>query len=786
MISDVILDVRPDCIPEGLCERDIWIGWTAEERTKEGSEVYPTKVPRDARTGRKCDATDPESGTYFEEVLKAYQNGEFDGIGILLLDGIGLVGVDEDDCRNPDTGEMDRAAAMRMRMIDSYTEVSPSGTGTRTFAFGEKPGPRCKDTAEGFEMYAHTRFLTVTGHHVEDTPQQVKERPDELATVYELVFGKDDPSETLPAPTVPNDVSDHALIQKAKESNDSFARLWNGDPSAYPSRSEADLALCNHLAFWTGRDARRMDALVRQSGLMREKWERDDYREPTIEKAIANCDDVYEPTRSNGARTGSTSDSHERGRDPKPFWSENDDGEVKVSLSDVVDWLEACGFNKTYEYGSDNSTKIQEQRGLIRRRSEEQIRDHVLGYLRDAGERRVLSKVRRAANHYLSSKTFDSLKPRDIDPLRDEKERAFIPYHNGVARVTAEEIQLVPYGELGRPVWRDAVLDRRIDLDASFNEDQIQDGEFARFQFKAMKEEDMRMQSLMSAQGYLVHGYKNRAQARAVIFMDEVISENPAGRTGKGLSAQGYGKMIPTTHVDARRIDLRNRFAFQSATPGVTRLLHFNDAGEHFPFERLFAAITDDMSIERKNRDRVVVPFSDSPKFLITTNFVISGRGGSHEGRVFEVEFGSYFSKDHTPEDEFGHLLFDEWDARQWKCFDNYMLQCVQLYLRHGLISYEQVNLAWKKFVQHTSPEFADFVQTFGFEANKRGMSPGAEQRYEKNAVLDSFNENQRQDTTPHTLTRWLKAYADYCEWDCETRLGGKHDHFAFYKIDNP
>lgn len=76
-------------------------------------------------------------------------------------------------------------------------------------------------------------------------------------------------------------------------------QLWQGDISHYRNdHSKADQALCNYLAFYTGRDPQRMDELFRQSGLYRDKWDRDDYREQTIQRAIAGCQDVYTP--SNG------------------------------------------------------------------------------------------------------------------------------------------------------------------------------------------------------------------------------------------------------------------------------------------------------------------------------------------------------------------------------------------------------------------------------------------------------------------------------------------------------
>ena len=80
---------------------------------------------------------------------------------------------------------------------------------------------------------------------------------------------------------------------------EAFARLWRGDISGYPSHSEADQALCSRLAFWTGRDAGRMDALFRQSGLMRPKWDRrqggSTYGQITIQHAIQHCTSVYQP-----------------------------------------------------------------------------------------------------------------------------------------------------------------------------------------------------------------------------------------------------------------------------------------------------------------------------------------------------------------------------------------------------------------------------------------------------------------------------------------------------------
>ena len=68
---------------------------------------------------------------------------------------------------------------------------------------------------------------------------------------------------------------DETLIRKAcaAKNGPAFRKLWVGDRSGYPSQSEADLALCSMLQFWTDGDKQRMDRLVRRSGLIRPKWD---------------------------------------------------------------------------------------------------------------------------------------------------------------------------------------------------------------------------------------------------------------------------------------------------------------------------------------------------------------------------------------------------------------------------------------------------------------------------------------------------------------------------------
>ena len=123
----------------------------------------------------------------------------------------------------------------------------------------------------------------------------------------------------------------------------------------------------------------------------------------------------------------------------------------------------------------------------------------------------------------------------------------------------------------------------------------------------------------------------------------------------------------------------------------------------------MFSVITEGITLEKKNKDAIKIPVSKSPKIIITTNYTIGGIGGSFERRKWELEFSSYFSVNHTPLKEFGRMLFDEWDKLEWLKFYNYMIFCLQQYLKNGLVKHDFMNLETRKFIKETSFEFYEW-----------------------------------------------------------------------------
>ena len=206
--------------------------------------------------------------------------------------GDGFAGIDLDKCRNRETEEVEKWAQEILEAIQSYAEVSPSGTGIHILLKGRLPLNGRRRTNQ-IEMYDSGRYFTVTGQTL--GKPIIEERHAELKRLYQRIFkinGKDRPITGGPSSRNETDdeekTEDQELVKRAMNASNrgKFARQWHGDWTDYPSQSEADLALCSMLTFWTPSDAKQIDRLFRQSGLMRDKWERSDYRDMTIRRAI--------------------------------------------------------------------------------------------------------------------------------------------------------------------------------------------------------------------------------------------------------------------------------------------------------------------------------------------------------------------------------------------------------------------------------------------------------------------------------------------------------------------
>ncbi|MGN6545925.1 MAG: PriCT-2 domain-containing protein [Aureliella sp.] len=170
--------VNAGAIPEQLKWEARWVCWQYEWKVNKEGKGKWQKVPYMVNGARANN--DQNTWTTFDRALQASDG--FDGIGFVLGDG--FTGIDLDNCRDVETGALTSTAQNIITRCQSYTEVSPTGTGVKMLVLGEKPQGRCKCDDPEVELYSGGRYFTVTGWHLEETPQTVTHDNGIIGWVY--------------------------------------------------------------------------------------------------------------------------------------------------------------------------------------------------------------------------------------------------------------------------------------------------------------------------------------------------------------------------------------------------------------------------------------------------------------------------------------------------------------------------------------------------------------------------------------------------------------------------
>lgn len=261
-----------------------WILWKLEEVNGRMS-----KVPYSAKYNGKASTTDSSSWADFQTALALLHNTtKFEGIGFVFSAADGLVFIDIDHCiENGVISETGRDIISHFK--SSYIELSQSGTGIHIITKGIIP-KALKNSQEGIEMYCNARYCAITGKAL--SPTEPHEEQSAVDYVYERYRKKEPVAKVIHRTIVPT-LEETEIIRKASR-DPKFSALYNGAwEQHFSSQSEADLSLCNYLAFWCECDTALMDSIFKTSGLYRDKWDRPDYKARTLDTAVLNCQETY-------------------------------------------------------------------------------------------------------------------------------------------------------------------------------------------------------------------------------------------------------------------------------------------------------------------------------------------------------------------------------------------------------------------------------------------------------------------------------------------------------------
>jgi len=324
--------------------------------------------------------------------------------------------------------------------------------------------------------------------------------------------------------------------------------------------------------------------------------------------------------------------------DPTIFWSKSSRGNVIHVNHLYKEYLEYMGYGKYYVENGNTLVLVQVGNNIISDAYDTTIKDAVLNdYLYKLEDKSIYNyfadKKGLFKEDHLSF--LNTIRP---NIMIDTAHTAYLYYRNCMVKVTADNVDIIEYSDIDGYIWEKQIINR------DFVQADYQDAVYKRFIANIGGKDDLRIRSIESTAGYLMHSYKPPSYAPAVIINDEVISDNPEGGTGKGIFVNSLGHMKKCVTIDGKSFTFNKSFPYQTVSAD-TQLLVFDDVSRYFDFEKLFSIITEGITLEKKNKDAIKIPFEKSPKIIITTNYAIKGAGNSFERRKWELEFAQHYHK---------------------------------------------------------------------------------------------------------------------------------------------
>jgi hypothetical protein len=429
----------------------------------------------------------------------------------------------------------------------------------------------------------------------------------------------------------------------------------------------------------------------------------------------------------------------------------------KLRVDMLRDYLARHGFRKLLT--GQRVRLVRQCKQVVYEVSRSQLKDFLLAELQqlpfefDGTYRDRIEELVQLHHHQLSEEGMSEFLPNlSGNFLRDTAHEAYLFFRNGVVVATKDGLELRPYAKMPGLVWAEQVCPRDFTV---LSQAEIASGEFFRFLQNLAAQQPERLRALLLFLGYYLHGYKDPSNPKVGVLVDEYMGPDGQanGGTGKSLLFEALSKLLPVVAIDGRIFDPRGTKELQEVKDS-TRIIFFDDWNPQLPFERLFVLATGTLVVDRLYLGKQSYAFADSPKIGITSNGVLTGQGGSHDRRRYEVEVSPYYGPHRQPRDEFGHNFFTTaWPPAEWACFDALMGHACCLYLGTDgrLDTPVSVGLEQRRLLAATSEGFVAFM-----DSQARG------QRLDRKTLLSEFRVAEGYDErafSPEKFGRWLNVY---------------------------
>lgn len=438
----------------------------------------------------------------------------------------------------------------------------------------------------------------------------------------------------------------------------------------------------------------------------------------------------------------------------KPFWlkKSNVTTEFKIDPALLSEWLEQSNFFQINTFGNPQVIKV--TNNIVSIKSPMEVYSEALSFVKQENNKTLLSCFINQGEQLLISKKaiLGSLPKYTTHRYRDTKETVRLFYKNTIIIISPNKIVNETYQNFEKQnkfIFENQIINREIILTKK------KKSEFKKF-LKCVTNDKMHFKNIMCSIGYLISSYKNPSLTKAVIFTDVLsqIKNEAFGRSGKGIIIKAISQIIPVVEYNGKIIDLTNdKFAFQNVNL-TTQLIVLQDVDKNFKFESLFSTLTDNMGIERKHCPKIDIPFSESPKIAITTNYTIPQNSYSYKDRKLLILLNNFFNSSNKPEEHLKGLLFNSWNTQEFRRFDNFIFDCVQLFLKNGILDYELKAFNKEQIIKSTSKEFINLMDTEIIPKNKPFNSKFISDKIDIPAT-SSISKGI-------LLSRWVYLYSEY------------------------
>lgn len=379
------------------------------------------------------------------------------------------------------------------------------------------------------------------------------------------------------------------------------------------------------------------------------------------------------------------------------FWRK-EGKKIVVKYTELVNWATSIGYHR-YE---NEIVQVINNRVRIA-----ELSDLKAAFLREVEPHMADHFYERVGTIFADNGGFMAMLPRlENGFLKDTADTVWFFFQNCAVKATKEGLQHVLYNQVDGLIWESSITPR------NFYPTEYKGCDADRFIAILGGDQSDKLRQII---GYTLSRYKDPMIAKATVLMEDIDAENEGesqGRSGKGLVFQMIRRFRKAAQLNGKGFNFHDAFLWQNVDLD-TDIIFIDDVEKSFNFQKLYSVITDGLLVNKKGIKQVLIPYEQSPKIFITSNFAVGSMDDSSRDRKYEFPVVKHFGSRHKPVDEFGRPFFEGWPEDEWQRFNCFICSCAVDYLRltdRNNISVTTENSLDRSLQHDTSKEFVEYM----------------------------------------------------------------------------